>query len=88
MRVLVSDTSVLVDLERGALLAASFRPPFRFTVPGLLYERETKDHSFQFFGHCVKDNHRFAHVKGGRIGRWRTRQPLLQTSPDFGWTGN
>src|SRR5690554_3218621 len=44
MRVLVSDTSVLVDLERGALLEASFRLPFRYCVPDLLYERELKDH--------------------------------------------
>lgn len=40
MRVLVSDTSVLVDLERGGLQKACFRLPFRFAVPDLLYERE------------------------------------------------
>lgn len=40
MRVLVSDTSVLVDLERGSLLAASFQLPFQFAVPDLLYQRE------------------------------------------------
>lgn len=45
MRVLVSDTSVLVDLERGSLLKASFRLPFRFAVPDLLYARELKNHS-------------------------------------------
>lgn len=44
MRVLVSDTSVLVDLERGALLEAAFDLPFQLTVPDLLYERELKDH--------------------------------------------
>jgi predicted nucleic acid-binding protein len=44
MRVLVSDTSVLVDLERGALLEAAFNLPFQLTVPDLLYERELKDH--------------------------------------------
>ena len=44
MRVLVSDTSVLVDLERGLLLDAAFRMPFEFAVPDLLYERELKDH--------------------------------------------
>ena len=44
MRVLVSDTSVLIDLERGGLLKASFRLPFRFAVPDLLYERELKNH--------------------------------------------
>ena len=43
MQVLVSDTSVLVDLERGSLLEASFRLPHRFAVPDLLYERELKD---------------------------------------------
>lgn len=44
MRVLVSDTSVLVDLERGSLLEASFRLPFQFAVPDLLYERELKEY--------------------------------------------
>lgn len=43
MRVLVSDTSVLVDLERGSLLEASFRLPYQFSVPDLLYERELKN---------------------------------------------
>jgi len=44
VRVLVSDTSVLVDLKRGSFLAACFRLPFRFAVPDLLYERELKGH--------------------------------------------
>ena len=44
MKVLVSDTSVLIDLERGALLEASFLLPFQLAVPDLLYERELKDH--------------------------------------------
>ena len=40
--VLVSDTSVLLDLERGSLLIASFRLRCDFAVPDLLYERELK----------------------------------------------
>ena len=44
MNVLVSDTSALVDLERGSLLDATFRLPFELTVPDLLYERELKNH--------------------------------------------
>ena len=40
--VVVSDTSVLIDLERGSLLDAVFRLPFAFAVPDLLYERELK----------------------------------------------
>jgi hypothetical protein len=38
--VLVSDTSVIIDLERGALLDDLFRLPFEFAVPDLLYRRE------------------------------------------------
>ena len=36
MKVLVSDTSVLIDLERGSLLEISFALPFEFAVPDLL----------------------------------------------------
>ena len=43
MRVLVSDTSVPIDLERGLLLESALRLPFAFAVPDLLYERELKD---------------------------------------------
>ncbi len=44
MRVLVSDTSVLIDLDRGSLVESTFRLPFGFTVPDLLYERELREH--------------------------------------------
>lgn len=40
MAILVSDTSVLIDLERAGLLEAMFVLPFEFAVPDLLYERE------------------------------------------------
>ena len=40
MRVLVSDTSVLIDLERGQLLHSCFGLPFDFAVPDVLYVRE------------------------------------------------
>lgn len=43
MRVLVSDTSVLIDLERGNLLQAAFLLPVEFAVPDVLYHRELKD---------------------------------------------
>jgi len=38
--VLVSDTSVLIDLERANLLEEMFLLPFEFAVPDLLYGRE------------------------------------------------
>lgn len=40
MPILVSDTSVLIDLERAALLEEMFLLPFEFAVPDLLYDRE------------------------------------------------
>jgi hypothetical protein len=40
MRILVSDTSVLIDLERGAFPDSCFDLPFEFAVPDLLYARE------------------------------------------------
>lgn len=40
MRVVVSDSSVLIDLERGALLQVTFRLSHTFAVPDLLYRRE------------------------------------------------
>jgi hypothetical protein len=43
MIILVSDTSVLIDLERGQLLNACFQLPFDFAVPDLLYGRELAD---------------------------------------------
>ena len=45
MKVLVSDISVLIDLERGSLLETAFRLPYEFTVPDLLYEQEIEDYN-------------------------------------------
>ena len=42
MTVLVSDVSVLIDLEHGSLLEAAFQMPFEFAVPDVLYELELK----------------------------------------------
>jgi hypothetical protein len=39
----VSDTSVLIDLERGELLPCAFRLTRGFAVPDVLYERELKN---------------------------------------------
>jgi hypothetical protein len=38
--ILVSDTSVLIDLERAGLLEEMFLLPFEFAVPDLLFVRE------------------------------------------------
>ncbi|MEJ0038936.1 MAG: hypothetical protein WDO68_23200 [Gammaproteobacteria bacterium] len=43
MRFLVSDTSILIDLERADLLQAAFSLDAEFVVPDLIYERELRD---------------------------------------------
>lgn len=40
--VLVSDTSVLVDLQRGGVLEIALRLPYEFAVPDLLFGRELR----------------------------------------------
>jgi len=42
MDVLVSDTSVVIDLERAQLIEHIFALPYRFVVPDALYEQELK----------------------------------------------
>jgi len=42
MTVLVSDTSVLIDLDRGSLLEPIFELPYEFAVPDVLYHRELR----------------------------------------------
>lgn len=42
MSVLVSDTSVIIDLERGGILEQLFQLPYEICVPDLLFERELK----------------------------------------------
>ncbi len=45
MIILVSDTSILIDLERGGLLEAAFSCGLTMVVPDLLYERELEPES-------------------------------------------
>lgn len=42
MDVLVSDTSVVIDLERAQLIERIFALPYRFVVPDALYEKELR----------------------------------------------
>jgi predicted nucleic acid-binding protein len=44
MTILVSDTSVLINLERGELIASAFKLSATFAVPDVLYERELRDY--------------------------------------------
>lgn len=48
MIILVSDTSILIDLERGGLLEAAFSCGLTMVVPDLLYARELEEHNGPF----------------------------------------
>lgn len=43
MQILVSDTSVLIDIQRASLLSRIFDLPYEFIVPDVLYETELLD---------------------------------------------
>jgi hypothetical protein len=45
---LISDTSALIDLERGSLLQATFQLPTPLAVPDVLYERELRSGNGEF----------------------------------------
>ena len=47
MEIVVSDTSVLIDLERGELLDTTFQLDIEFVVPDLLYIRELEPYNGQ-----------------------------------------
>lgn len=83
MKVLVSDTSVLIDLERGSFLETSFRLPYEFAVPDLLYERELKRYGGK---RLLELGLRVEELDGGGIGRalaYRQRRPSLSLPDCF-----
>ena len=83
MKILVSDTSALVDLERGSLLEATFRLPFEFVVPDLLYERELRDHGGEGL---LERGMRIAELDGDGVTQalgYRRRRPALSLPDCF-----
>ena len=86
MQVLVADTSVLVDLERGSLLEASFRLPHRFAVPDLLYERELKRYGGE---KLIRLGLRIEELDGDGVNRalaYQRQEPALSLPDCFALT--
>ncbi len=83
MKVLVSDTSILIDLERGSLLELCFRLPFQFAVPDLLYERELKNHGGD---NLLRLGLRIEELDSIGVNcalRYRREQPLISLPDSF-----
>lgn len=51
MAILVSDTSILIDLEKGGLLEAIFSLDLTFVVPDYLYEYELAEYNGAYLRH-------------------------------------
>jgi len=82
-QVMVSDTSVLIDLERGNLLEMAFGLECEFSVPDLLFERELKGHNGdQLLGLGLK----VEELDGNGVTRamnYREMEPLLSLPDAF-----
>ena len=90
----MSDTSVLIDLDRGSLVEAVFGLPFAFVVPDLLSERELRQHGGE---DLRKRGLRVEELDGQGVTRaigYRVREPSLSLVDSFalalasanGWT--
>jgi hypothetical protein len=83
--ILVSDTSVIIDLERGALLEALFQLPFEFAVPDLLFETELSGelgNHLCTLGLIVEELHPVEVLRATAIGRERIE---LSTQDSFAY---
>ena len=83
MKVLVSDTSVLIDLDRGTLVEPTFRLPFEFTVPDLLYECELSEHGGPDFVRLGLASRNWMAMGGSGVSAWtrgKHQNPWGQTA--------
>lgn len=82
-RVVLSDSSVLIDLERGSFFAAAFVLPIEFCVPDLLYRRELEplggDHLVQMGLRVLE----LDDAGVGRAARYRRDVPALSLPDAF-----
>lgn len=83
MRVLVSDTSVLIDLDRGDLLEEIFALPFDFAVPDLLYRQEIEP---EWNDRLIKLGLRVEELSGDGVSaalEWRKQHRNLSVPDSF-----
>jgi predicted nucleic acid-binding protein len=84
--VLVSDTSVIIDLERGEILESVFKLNYEFVVPDLLFEEELKPYGGD---RLLKLGLQVAELDGAGVGRAiqrRQKTPSLSLPDVFALT--
>jgi len=83
MTVLVSDTSILIDLDRGGLLDSIFSLPYAFAVPDVLYRAEIAG---AWGNHLVDLGLRIEEVSATGVAtalRHRSARPVLSIPDSF-----
>ena len=71
MRIIVSDTSCLIDLRKAALLAAFLRLPFEILIPNSLFEDELLSFSVEEKRTLVKAGLKVVDLPGPQVSRAR-----------------
>ena len=88
MEVMVADTSVLIDLERGSFIEKCFGLPYRFTVPDLLYRNELagREGGPGLGEHLLALGLRVEELDGAEVSdalRYRQSRPALSLADSF-----
>lgn len=86
MRIIVSDTSCLIDLRKAALLAVFLRLPFEVLIPNTLFEDELLSFSVEEKRSLVKAGLKVVDLPGKQVSRARDvirAQPRLSIHDGF-----
>lgn len=71
MRIIISDTSCLIDLRKAALLAAFLRLPFEILIPNTLFEDELLSFTADEKRSLIKDGLQVVDLPGTQVSRAR-----------------
>jgi len=71
MRIIISDTSCLIDLRKAALLAAFLRLPFEILIPNTLFEDELLSFTADEKRALIKDGLKIVDLLGVQVSRAR-----------------
>lgn len=85
MKILVSDTSVLIDLERGEFLEPVFSLSFEFAVPDLLYKQELKGYGGEDLIALGLRVEELSESGTARALAYRSQRPALSLPDSFAW---
>ena len=86
MRIIISDTSCLIDLRKAALLAAFLRLPFEILIPNTLFEDELLSFTAEEKRTLVKAGLKVVDLPGPQVSRARDvirAQPRLSIHDGF-----